>query len=650
MKRRVFSAALYLLLAAVGSALAKPSSKPAPQDDILAEARKFVEKSDKYLHHSRLRRGDKGYGLTVMAGTKLERFDVEIVSVATNWSPKQDVILARLKGLGLDKSGIVSGMSGSPVYMKDPRDGKFKMIGAVAYGWSFQNSPPLCGIQPITQMLAVGRAFEPGKKSTKKKVVASRPAKNAVTGGDGGRLLAAVLDPRKADFTELLIPTRRNGDGSTAGEFRALKTPLMVSGITGRGLEQLRRRLKGTGLKPVRSGGVGAAGKNAAAAKLEPGAAVSIVLVRGDADWNAVGTVTDVIGKKVLMFGHSFEATGELALPMGPASIHTIMSSQYTSFKLGATLRITGATDHDEYTAVSGVIGNKATMIPLHVSVNWKSIGQKQKFRYEVCRHRVYGAVFPRYLVMESVWAMRELPERHTVRYDVKVDYGKFGVYRAANVSTGGDVYDVLSDVSRPLAAMGSNIFAPARFPERIDVDITIEKGQINASIMALRLDAAIWRPGERVTGKLVIRPTRKPRRSIPVTFDLPDDLPEGDYTLEACDAYRSLSREQSENPHKFDPRNEEELFAAVKRVVAPRQDVLYLRMPLRKPHLALGEMELPYLPPSRSKILTEAKLPRTKTFQRSIVRTLPMKNVLFGSATANFKVRKKPREILLRK
>ena len=155
-------------------------------DTRLAAAEKHVAKSDRYLHHSVLRRGMKGYGLTVMAGLKPIKFDAEIVSVVSRFGPHLDVILARLAGHKLEKTMIISGMSGSPVYMKDPKDGKFKMIGAVAYGWNGQNEP-LCGIQPITQMLAAGGCISvEGKVTTKS-------GKSVIPGRSGAVTLPSTI-------------------------------------------------------------------------------------------------------------------------------------------------------------------------------------------------------------------------------------------------------------------------------------------------------------------------------------------------------------------------------------------------------------------------------------------------------------------------
>src|SRR5207244_1512195 len=94
-----------------------------------------------------LRRGMKGHGRTVMKGTRVETFQVEILGVLRNTSPGRDLVLARLAGLGLEKTGVIAGMSGSPVYVEG------KLVGAVAYAWPF-GKEPIAGITPFAQMIA----------------------------------------------------------------------------------------------------------------------------------------------------------------------------------------------------------------------------------------------------------------------------------------------------------------------------------------------------------------------------------------------------------------------------------------------------------------------------------------------------------------
>ena len=96
---------------------------------------------------SEVRPGMVGQALTVFQGTKPEPFKIRVVSVLRNFLPKEDVILIRAEDPRVEFSGIVAGMSGSPVYI----DGK--LVGAVAYAWSFAKEP-LGGVTPIETMLA----------------------------------------------------------------------------------------------------------------------------------------------------------------------------------------------------------------------------------------------------------------------------------------------------------------------------------------------------------------------------------------------------------------------------------------------------------------------------------------------------------------
>ncbi|MFY9549519.1 MAG: SpoIVB peptidase S55 domain-containing protein, partial [Thermoanaerobaculia bacterium] len=96
--------------------------------------------------------GMRGYGLSDLGdGKGVQRFDVEIVGVLKSYAPKQDLILARIENEAIAKTGIIAGMSGSPIYV----DGK--LVGALAYGWPFARDP-ICGITPIQSMLDIRKA------------------------------------------------------------------------------------------------------------------------------------------------------------------------------------------------------------------------------------------------------------------------------------------------------------------------------------------------------------------------------------------------------------------------------------------------------------------------------------------------------------
>src|SRR5437762_1819839 len=95
-----------------------------------------------------VRAGQHGTGRTVFAGSRVEEFDVEILGVLENVGPRQSIILARLKGGPLAETGVMQGMSGSPVYI----DGR--LVGAVALGFPLAKEP-IAGIRPIEEMLRV---------------------------------------------------------------------------------------------------------------------------------------------------------------------------------------------------------------------------------------------------------------------------------------------------------------------------------------------------------------------------------------------------------------------------------------------------------------------------------------------------------------
>src|SRR5690606_16382209 len=106
---------------------------------------------DRHMRVSEVRIGMRGYGLTVFKGTKIERFDVEVVGVLHNFNPKRDVILIRCDNEYLKHTGPIAGMSGSPIYLTDDA-GKSRMVGAFAYGWPLMKDP-IAGVQPVEYML-----------------------------------------------------------------------------------------------------------------------------------------------------------------------------------------------------------------------------------------------------------------------------------------------------------------------------------------------------------------------------------------------------------------------------------------------------------------------------------------------------------------
>src|SRR5687768_9045828 len=200
----------------------------------------------RYMSPDELRPGMKGYGRTVMSGSKIERFEVEVISVMRNaYYAKQDVILVRCSGLNLEHSGIIGGMSGSPCFIRDDQ-GRERMIGAVAYGWTF-NKDPICGVQPITQMLSISEVRDPSQSSPgdttrsgeKKTATEEKPTKRSGGGTDIGEMIAQWCDEPLDKRSRLSVfnadiakaQTELRSKSKDDQQLQPLNMPVMVSGL-----------------------------------------------------------------------------------------------------------------------------------------------------------------------------------------------------------------------------------------------------------------------------------------------------------------------------------------------------------------------------------------------------------------------------------
>lgn len=627
-------------------------------DDGLAAARTYVaEHGDRYMDHNRLRRGMKGYGKTVLAGTEIVRFDIEIVSVMTRFGPHQDAILARLSGLGLEKSGVAAGMSGSPCYVVDPDDGKEKMIGAVAFGWSFPKEP-LCGIQPITQMLAVSGAIgsPPGGATQPSTMPGSSTAASAI-GSSGSsahaskEFLRMAFDTDSKDLLSLIAA--QAGKNSRPAMARAAKptlvplaSPLMISAAHVEGLAGL---LKDMNMVAVQAGGANAIEAEAAKANFEPGGSIAVPLVCGDVDVSAIGTVTDVIGDRVLAFGHAFQGEGGVEFPIAPAYIHTLVSTMNESFKLGSALPPTGTLISDEQVGIVGITGKKAPMLPVKISVFWKDENRRQTYHYEIVRHNLLTPLALIFAIDNAQNGWKAAPEFRTVSYKGRIEFDGVGTLSLDNICTGDGVIEATIQAARPILALARNPFGAPVMARSIDLDFIIESGDTSAEILSINLDGSVYKPGDVVTGSITVRPFRHADKTMPIRFELPDGLAEGKYKLNACDAMMGLREMRTMMPHRFDPKNVQELFQALQVLARPRASQLYLCLPMTGGGLAIRQDELPELPRSKAAILDEAKLLDAVNYKELIQTLTPTSYVLSGHAISNFAVQVRPNETLLR-
>jgi len=298
-----------------------------------------------------VRPGMKGYAVTVFSGDTTDRFEIEVIDVVRDYLPRQDAILFRSADPRMIHSGIVGGMSGSPIYI----DGK--LVGALAYGYRF-NKDPIGGITPIANMLAVD-------------ALPYRPEVLPHTPRVGGRSrpgAAAWADAILGLGVAPVPPRRRPEELDPVGSLTPLGAPMSVSGF-GPGATRLLG--EDLGLVPVRGGsGRGRAepADQAAPKRWQGGDAVSVVLIRGDNAAAPNGTVTWVGGRggeRLLAFGHPMFGGGPTSVPIADARVHVIIPSVDRSVKVSSPLTVRGALIQDRQAAIALRTDIQAQMIPV---------------------------------------------------------------------------------------------------------------------------------------------------------------------------------------------------------------------------------------------------------------------------------------------
>ena len=399
---------------------------------------------------SEIKAGQKGVGRTVFAGTKVEEFNVEILGVLENTGPRQNIILARLSGGPLEKTGVMQGMSGSPVYI----DGR--LAGAVALSFPYAKEP-ICGIRPIEEMLRPAPA----------------PASHA-----------ARANPFSfsAEF-----PMRASVQAGSE-RLMEISTPLRLGGFTRATLDEFAPQLRTAGLEPVQ--GASGGGSSTLPAKtpgpIEPGSMISVQLITGDLNAGADGTVTRVDGDRIYAFGHRFMGTGETSLPFARAEVIALLPNLNSSFKISTSREWLGAILSDYSTAIAGRLGEHAPMIP--VSVHVTGPGGERRYRFEMVRDRTLTPLISQMAVFSIVDATERASGESTIAAKCRMQLSGAPDVLFENVWSAetGTAQVAAGALAAPVAAIATSGFNTLSL-RSIDLDLTVSNDH-----RELRLDS-VW-------------------------------------------------------------------------------------------------------------------------------------------------------------
>jgi hypothetical protein len=447
--------------------------------------------------------GQRGYGLSVFAGSQPERFDVEVIGVMRNVSADNNYILARLTGHGLEKIGVASGMSGSPVFL----DGR--LAGAVAFSWPFSQEA-IAGITPIGDM----RRLSDIKGGIEGIPVPPPPVPVSA-------LLSGKVPP---DLFERGLARLRPDVGSGA----VASVQWVTSGFGPKSESMLRQALGPN----MATSSAGQAKAGAVPKDLQLGSAVAAVLVDGDFRMAAVGTVTDRYGDQVLAFGHPFLGLGPIRVPMATAEVLTVLSSQYSSFKITNLGDEVGSFEQDRKAGIQGRIGQQAPMIPMVLSIQGAGNAAPQVFHVRIADVPIFMSNMVSSTVAAALESTSYVVGAQGLDLEAHVRLRKYGdleVHQSFDGDNAGA--ESVSFLMALSAYLAQNPFERLGV-EGIDIRMSQTPQPRSATLVGANADHAVVHPGDTVGLNLDLVAFRGDHFRRAMKIDLPKDLPAGRYSL----------------------------------------------------------------------------------------------------------------------
>ena len=444
--------------------------------------------------------GMHGIAYTVFQGTKPEAMNVEVLGVLKNVNgPKGDVILVRLGGAKVEYTGVVAGMSGSPVYLEG------KLAGALAFRIGEFSKEPIAGVTPIAEMLEINALDQtPGNDSAEARTSVRAPSK---TSGPGSSSVPVQ------DFSNYLQP---------------IETPLVFNGFSEDAINRFAPQFAATGIVPVM--GAGSVSDAKQPEPLEPGSAISAILVRGDMDIAATCTVTYMDADHLLACGHPLLQFGAVDLPMTKADVVATLASPLNAFKIVNATEPVGAFVQDRHTGIMGEFGKKPDMIPVALTI--RSGNSTHEFHYEVLNNARLSPLAMMVTIFNGLHGVNEYGEETTYRMSGSIGVNGYPDVTMQNMfapADGGQPAAILAALS--LGESFSRIYdnpysVPGISGVHLDFDLVRERRW--ARLETARTDLTEARPGSDITVEAVLRPYRGEPFVCQIPIRIPTSISKG--------------------------------------------------------------------------------------------------------------------------
>jgi hypothetical protein len=526
----------------------------------------------------------KGEAYTIFEGDKVEKVDLEIIGTLHNaLGPRQDVILVRLLGEKAEKTGVVAGMSGSPVYI----DGK--LVGALSLKLGIFTREAIGGVTPIGNMYEVEK-----QASADSARIASASSGDPSESGRGLATLRVPLPQTLAQMTS-----------AGAGQFLLpIDTPLISTGLYPETMAQFQKQISGWGMSMMAGGTAPASAEDS---KLKPGDMIGIELIRGDLSLSPGCTVTTVEDGRILACGHPIFGFGDVAMPITRAHVLTTLASTMASTKIITTGGTIGTLTGDHITAISGQLGPGPRMIP--VDVSYGTPASEKKFHFEVIESRQLTPTLVALAIFNGIVANPAYGEGTTLQLQGTIDVSDHTSVQLSDLFAPLDApvptgFLLASSVQNDFMSIYSNPYEQPHITG-VTVKVTSLDERRAATIDNAWVEKSEVRPGETVAVKVLLRPYRGATiiQEIPVT--IPEQAARGNLQLVVSDA-AALNRnlESLAVTSQGQLPGLEELIRLLNR--ERRNDRLYATLLQPTPTLLVEDKEMPNAPVSAINVLDQ--------------------------------------------
>lgn len=561
---------------------------------------------------SQVRPGMQGVAYTIFSGDQIQEMKVTVLGVLKDaMGPKQDIILVELSGADVAKTGVVAGMSGSPVYF----DGK--LAGAISLKIGQFTKDAIAGVTPIQNMLDIQKAM-------------ALPTGNHGTVAGGTEAAAGVQAsamPQKVPLggDEFLVP---------------IETPLVFSGVLPQTLAQFSSEFKSMGLSATAGGTVTPSLEDS---NLKPGDMVGMELVSGDMSLYAGCSVTAIIRGRVFVCGHPFEGLGQVAVPMTRAHVVTTLASSLESTKIMNTGGTIGTFEQDRLTGVVGQLGPGPAMLP--VTLNLKTATQDEHYHFNVIQNPKLTPLLVAIAAYNGIVTNTAYTQGSTLQLD-----GQINISGHPSVELGGmfipsplapDGFSLAINVESAFGRIYMNPYEQPKV-QSVTLNITTMPESRWASVDGAWADRSEVQAGQKVNVKVLLRPYRGKPFLQEIPIEIPAQAPRGKLQILVSDA-NSLNRMHE----MFGGQSEDKLQGLdqlIRMMNRERQnDRLYVTLLENAPTLLVEDKELPNVPGSEMNVLNQQRMPGgPQLLYQSVIaqHSIPMKQVVTGQQYVSITVK----------